>query len=110
MEPSLFLREIDQKGVRIIGSRPHGFGGKGPGRDGPASAGLPYSSRKPKVSSDGRWTLGDRIFHDDHGYGSITEIREGEDGPVVKVFFETGYEMRFLSFHQSSRFTKIKED
>jgi DNA helicase-2/ATP-dependent DNA helicase PcrA len=54
--------------------------------------------------------LGDRIFHDDHGYGSVTQIRESEEGPVVKVFFATGHEKSFLSLHQSSRFTKIGED
>jgi DNA helicase-2/ATP-dependent DNA helicase PcrA len=69
-----------------------------------------FSLRKPAVSSDNRWTLGDRVFNDDHGYGSITQILEGEDGPVIKVVFETGHETRFLSRHQSSRFTKIKED
>jgi DNA helicase-2/ATP-dependent DNA helicase PcrA len=99
MEPSLFLREIDREVLRVIGKAPYGFkvssGRKSPPGD---------------RSSDGRWALGDRVFHDDHGYGSITQIREGEDGPVVKVFFETGYEMRFLSSHQSSSITKIKED
>jgi DNA helicase-2/ATP-dependent DNA helicase PcrA len=35
---------------------------------------------------------------------------EGDEGPVVKVVFETGSEIRFLSLHQSSRFTKIRED
>jgi DNA helicase-2/ATP-dependent DNA helicase PcrA len=116
MEPSIFLTEIDQKGLRIIGSKPLGFGSMEFKKSAAAQMGMSYSSRKPMapskptVSSDGRWTLGDRIFHDDHGYGSVTEIREGGDGPVVKVYFENGYEMRFLSLHQSSRFTKIKED
>ena len=104
MEPSLFLKEIDRGGLRIIGRPPHGFGSP------QKSMGRPVSRQKPAVSSDDRWTLGDRVFHDDHGYGSITEIREGEDGPVVKVIFETGHELRFLSSHQSSRFTKIGED
>jgi DNA helicase-2/ATP-dependent DNA helicase PcrA len=54
--------------------------------------------------------LGDRVFHDDHGYGSVTQIREGEDGPVVKIIFETGHEKSFLSRYQSSKFTKIRDD
>jgi DNA helicase-2/ATP-dependent DNA helicase PcrA len=107
MEPSIFLREIDGKTLRIIGRPPRGFGISLPGSYGKGGA---FSPRKPAVSSDGRWTLGDRVFNDDHGYGSITQILEGEDGPVVKVVFETGHETRFLSRHQSSRFTKIKED
>jgi DNA helicase-2/ATP-dependent DNA helicase PcrA len=111
MDPSLFLTEIDCKILRIIGSVPRSFGphlsGEPRGRGG-FYAGFP--PRKPAKSSDGLWTLGDRVYHDDHGYGSIAEIREGEDGPVVKVVFETGYEKRFLSLHQSSAFTKIRED
>ena len=91
MTPSLFLNEIDRKTLRITGSPPGGFG---------------QSSK----SSDSRWALGDKVFHDDHGYGSITQIMEGQDGPIIKVIFETGYEMRFLSENQSSQFTKIKED
>ena len=112
MEPSLFLREIDQKGLRIIGSVPYGFTALG----GPQKGGRPTGFQggkpgfQPPQSSDGRWALGDRVFHDDHGYGQITRIQEGDDGPVVKVVFETGHELRFLSLHQSSRFTKIKDD
>ena len=109
MEPSLFLGEIDQKELRIIGSVPPGFGRKS-FQSSAIQKGFHIVSKKPTVSSDGRWALGDRVFHDDHGYGSVTQISESEDGPVVKVFFETGHEKRFLSLHQSSRFTKIGED
>jgi len=110
MEPSLFLREMDQKVLRIIGSAPYGFKvsvSGGTRREGGAFA---HSPRKPAVSSDGRWTLGDRVYNDDHGYGSIQEIRESSDGPVIKVVFETGQELRFLSLHQSSGYTKIRDD
>jgi DNA helicase-2/ATP-dependent DNA helicase PcrA len=105
MEPSLFLREIDREGLRLIGAVPYGFG---PSpfqntsfRDGPD---------RPAVSSDGRWRVGDRVFHDDHGYGGITKIQEGDDGPVVRVVFDTGHETRFSSLYQSSSFTKIGKD
>jgi DNA helicase-2/ATP-dependent DNA helicase PcrA len=110
MEPSLFLREIDHKGLRIIGSVPYGFTAYQ--RSGRPVAGVQGGKPglQPSQSSDGRWTLGDRVFHDDHGYGQVTQIREGDDGPVVKVVFETGHELRFLSLHQSSRFTKIIDD
>jgi DNA helicase-2/ATP-dependent DNA helicase PcrA len=106
MEPSIFLREIDRNGLRVIGSIPRGFGSSETPRH---SALYTEYYRKPLKSSDGRWALGDRVFHDDHGYGSIAQIREGDDGPLVKVVFETGHELRFLSLHQSSRFTKIRD-
>jgi len=109
VEPSLFLSEVDHKGLRIIGSRPPGFGKKA-FQNSASPAWVRVVGKKPNVSSDGRWTLGDRVFHSDHGYGSVIQIREGEDGPVVKVYFETGHEKSFLSLHQSSHYTKIKDD
>ena len=120
MTASLFLGEIDRKGLRIIGKTPHGFasgatGGNEGGYDGRArrpsgSSVGGFGAGRLLESSDGRWALGDRVYHDDRGYGSITQILEGEEGPVIKVVFETGYETRFLSRHQSSAYTKIRED
>jgi DNA helicase-2/ATP-dependent DNA helicase PcrA len=123
MEPSLFLREIaDRSGqapasFRIWGSAPYGFSGKVPaaGRSRPGGAfnaanGAPLPGRGRR-SSDGRWAVGDRLYHDDHGYGAVIEIREtDEDGPVVRVHFDTGKELQFLSVCQSGRFSKIRED
>jgi DNA helicase-2/ATP-dependent DNA helicase PcrA len=62
------------------------------------------------VSTDGRWQLGNRVFHDDYGYGAVTEIRESGEGPVVRVHFETGKETRFLSLVQSAQFMKVEDD
>jgi DNA helicase-2/ATP-dependent DNA helicase PcrA len=116
MTPSLFLREMDHSALRIIGSVPRGFRPGLKSKQGNSSAGAHpgfppgISSKKIFKSSDGRWTLGDRVFHDDQGYGSVTQIMEGDEGPVIKVVFETGHEKRFLSLHQSSKFAKIGED
>jgi DNA helicase-2/ATP-dependent DNA helicase PcrA len=127
MEPSLFLREIDRKTLRIIGSPPYGFAlspgaAPLPRRSSPqgfagkkvipfaGSPGAPPAPKAAKTSSDGRWQVGNRVFHEDHGYGAVTEIRESDEGPVVRVQFETGKELRFLSLHQSSRFEKIGSD
>ena len=110
VEPSLFLREIDKSCLRIIGNAPYGFGSaRYGGQAGARGRAAAYGASK--ASSDGRWRTGDRVFHDDQGYGAIVDIRESEeDGPVVKVRFENGTEVRFLSLHQSSRFTKISAD
>ncbi|MDR2471073.1 MAG: ATP-dependent helicase [Treponema sp.] len=104
MPPSRFLQEADPSALRVIGGAPSGFRG---------SAGNRRSGSRPaagKVSSDGRWKTGERIFQDDHGYGAVVDIAEGEDGPVVKVHFDNGQETRFLSRCQSGRFTKIGND
>ncbi|GHU99088.1 DNA helicase [Spirochaetia bacterium] len=123
-EPSLFLREVDKSSLRILGNAPYGFtptntrsAASGPsfaddfsfsGRSSPGHAAGPAG--KNPASSDGRWKLGDRLFHDDHGYGAVIEIRESDDGPIIHARFDTGKELRFLSLHQSSRFTKIGND
>ncbi|MDR3145399.1 MAG: ATP-dependent helicase [Treponema sp.] len=114
VEPSIFLREAGRSSLRIIGDIPYGFSRRNSGASGNAGAGNTgqgaAGERQRVRSSDGRWQTGDRLFHDDHGYGWITEIREGEEGPVVRVCFETGRELRFLSRHQSSRFMKVGDE
>ncbi|MDR2363546.1 MAG: ATP-dependent helicase [Spirochaetaceae bacterium] len=104
MEPSLFLREIDQSSLRVIGTVPYGFAKS------PAAKKAPSPRAKGALSSDGRWQVGCRLFHDDYGYGGVTEIRETEEGPVILARFDTGKELRFLSLYQSSRITKIGEE
>jgi DNA helicase-2/ATP-dependent DNA helicase PcrA len=64
----------------------------------------------PVRSSDGRWQVGVRLFHDDHGYGVVIGIRESDEGPVIRARFETGQEVQFLSLHQGARFEKIGND
>ncbi|MDR2052629.1 MAG: ATP-dependent helicase [Treponema sp.] len=116
MEPSLFLRETAGTGkkplLRILGKAPYGFAGTAhTAARSSFGGGFPAAKGRGQRSSDGRWTVGDRLFHDDHGYGAVTEIRETEeDGPVVRVHFDTGKELRFLSVCQSGRFTKIGDD
>ncbi|MDR2109839.1 MAG: ATP-binding domain-containing protein, partial [Spirochaetaceae bacterium] len=116
MDPSRFLAEADPSSLRIIGKAPHGVpgpvpGGRFRGRSGPYQESRPAGKGGTKVwSSDGRWYTGCRIFHDDHGYGAVADIRESDEGPVIRVCFETGKELRFLSRHQSSRFVKIGGD
>jgi DNA helicase-2/ATP-dependent DNA helicase PcrA len=119
MEPSLFLREItDRSGqspppLRIWGNAPYGFAGKVPaaGRSRPGGGFGMAPPGRGRRSSDGRWAVGDRLYHDDHGYGAVIEIREtDEDGPVVRAHFDTGKETQFLSVYQSGNFIKVKED
>jgi DNA helicase-2/ATP-dependent DNA helicase PcrA len=111
-EPSLFLREIDRRCLRIIGSAPYGFGG--PARRPPAwernDAGAGSGPRESPAESKAGWRRGDRLFHDDYGYGVVVKVRDSDDGPVVQVSFETGKELRFLSETQSFAFVKIGKD
>jgi DNA helicase-2/ATP-dependent DNA helicase PcrA len=106
MEPSLFLREIDKESVRSIGNVRYGF----PARGAPVQVFNNVRGMKSEAEERAGWRRGERLFHDDHGYGEVAEVRNSEDGPVVRVRFETGKELRFLPEHQGSSFVKIGRD
>jgi DNA helicase-2/ATP-dependent DNA helicase PcrA len=105
VEPSLFLGEMDKSSLRVIGEAPYAFRAYGSGTRNAYNA-----SMAARNDGGAPWRRGDRLFHDDYGYGAVMEVRDSEEGPVVRVCFETGKELRFLSEQQSSRFTKIRED
>jgi DNA helicase-2/ATP-dependent DNA helicase PcrA len=115
VEPSVFLREIDKSCLRVIGNAPYSFRSArnfhGTGHHHPWDR---TSAQNTLVLSDAEqvsgWRRGQRLFHDDHGYGVVAEVRDSDDGPVVRVKFETGNEVRFLSEHQSKAFVKIGDD
>jgi len=56
------------------------------------------------------WKKGERLFHEDHGYGAVLEIRDSDDGPVVRVRFDNGEETRFLSDIQGRKYEKMGND
>jgi DNA helicase-2/ATP-dependent DNA helicase PcrA len=116
-QPSLFLSEIPLDCVKTLGTIPRGFipGRKrdslGDAEEGDAHLQGSYGPRAPRtVSSDGRWRLGNGLFHDDYGYGQVVGITEGPEGPLIEAQFETGKRMRFLSKYQSGRFMRIDRD
>ncbi|MDR0707028.1 MAG: ATP-dependent helicase [Treponema sp.] len=100
MEPSLFLSEIDKSALRVIGAAPHGFAMK-------AKAG---TRGKKGAKSAGEWDVGDRVFHDDHGYGYVKEIRDHATGAILIIHFDTGKELSFLSNYHRSNLTIINEE
>lgn len=100
--PSLFLSEIPMEDLRVVGTAPYGVWS--------SKASSKTGGSLGKTSSDGRWRLGGRLFHDDYGYGAVTSIRETEEGPLVSARFETGKEVTFVSRYQSERFMRIQED
>lgn len=116
-QPSLFLSEIPLDCVKTLGTIPRGFipgqkqhslGHEGQGGGSLRHAYAPQDPRK--VSSDGRWQLGNGLFHDDYGYGHVVGITEGPEGPLIEAQFETGKRMRFLSKYQSGPFMRIEQD
>jgi DNA helicase-2/ATP-dependent DNA helicase PcrA len=114
LEPSVFLREIDKSCLKIIGTAPYSF------RAGQNSSALrrphPWDRNETEAEQVSGWRRGQKLFHDDYGYGVVVEVRNSDadsdtnTGPMVRVQFETGKELRFLSEHQSSAFVKIGND
>jgi DNA helicase-2/ATP-dependent DNA helicase PcrA len=102
VEPSVFLREVDKSCLRVIGTAPYSFGRR---RTHPWDDG--HETHAEQVSG---WRKGQRLFHDDYGYGAVVKVEDSGDGPVVRVQFETGKETRFLSEHQGSAYVKIGDD
>jgi DNA helicase-2/ATP-dependent DNA helicase PcrA len=107
LEPSLFLREIDKKCLKIIGRAPYGFAALSKGRN---SGWMNSDLAENEAEEVSGWRRGQRLFHDDYGYGAVVDVRDSDDGPVVRAMFETGKELRFLSEHQGASVVKIGND
>jgi DNA helicase-2/ATP-dependent DNA helicase PcrA len=116
LEPSVFLREIDKSCLKIVGTAPYSFRA-GQNSSAPRHS-HPWERTEAETSAEqvSGWRRGQKLFHDDYGYGIVVEVRNSDTasdknaGPVVRVQFETGKELRFLSEHQSSAFVKIGDD
>ncbi|MDR0444013.1 MAG: ATP-dependent helicase [Treponema sp.] len=116
--PSVFLREIDRSCLRITGEKSYGYGTgqRPPWEQNSDTSGATYSryaqtsQRENDAEKKAGWRRGQRLFHDDHGYGAVMEVRDSEDGPIVRVRFDTGRETRFLSEHQGRAYEKMGDD
>jgi DNA helicase II / ATP-dependent DNA helicase PcrA len=107
LEPSMFVREIDKSCLRVIGTVPFSF------HAAERIGWRPHAWERhieSEVERTSGWRKGQRLFHDDYGYGAVTEVRDSDDGPVVRVQFETGKDTQFLSEYQGSAFVKIGSD
>jgi DNA helicase-2/ATP-dependent DNA helicase PcrA len=116
MEPSLFLNEIDRSCMRID-DRCGGFGQAGVRRPMRRSFNPFYfnnvnndSYTDSEAEERSGWRRGQRVFHEDYGYGAVMEVRDSEDGPIVRVHFENGKETRFLSEYQGRAYEKVGDD
>ncbi|MDR0290382.1 MAG: ATP-binding domain-containing protein, partial [Treponema sp.] len=99
-EPSMFLREIDKSCLRIVGSAPYSFR---------AEKSHPWD-RDSGTEENSGWRRGQRLFHDDYGYGVVTKVKDDDNGPVVRVQFETGQELQFSGMEKRTDFEKIGDD
>ena len=93
MEPSIFLHEIDKSCLSSA-----------------TRSATPGAARGVAGKFSSGWNRGQRVFHDDLGYGAVVSINDSEDGPVVHVRFDNGQSRRFLSEIQGRAYEKVKED
>ena len=88
MEPSRFLAEIDGNLVDVVGQPVGGF--------------------TTLVDEEAAlWKCGQRLFHDDYGYGYIVQSRQSGGELVITVQFETGAQKRFFPEYQKSQLLRV---
>jgi len=125
-QPSLFIREIDRNFLQIETrdvpikrhegkfnygiNRPKSFNTFNMENTSAAGASPSNTQISKELEERAGWRKGQRLFHEDHGHGAVIEIKDSEDGPIVRVRFDSGHEKRFLSEIQGRAFEKVDED
>ena len=88
MEPSRFLAEIDSGLVDVIGQSIASFA-------------------SPVDEEASLWKCGQRLFHDDYGYGYVVQSRKSGGELVITVQFENGSQKRFFPVYQKSQLFRV---
>ena len=88
MEPSHFLAEIDSGLVDVIGQSIASFA-------------------SPADEEAALWKCGQRLFHDDYGYGYVVQSRQSGSELVITVQFENGSQKRFFPAYQKSQLFRV---
>ena len=88
MEPSRFLAEIDSGLVDVIGQ---------------SIASFP----SPADEEASLWKCGQRLFHDDYGYGYVVQSRQSGGELVITVQFENGSQKRFFPVYQRAQLFRV---
>jgi len=124
MEPSLFIREIDRDYLQIKElaptqnvTAPQYTGGRSfigrnfnPLNPQNLHASGASSGANTELEERAGWRRGQRLFHEDYGYGAVMGVKDSGDGPIVHVRFDSGQDKRFLSEIQGRAYEKIGED
>ena len=88
MEPSRFLAEIDSGLVDVIGQSIASFA-------------------SPVDEEAALWKCGQRLFHDDYGYGYVVQSRQSGGKLVITVQFENGSQKRFFPKYQRAQLFRV---
>ncbi len=60
-------------------------------------------------SLNSKWKRGEKIYHDDFGYGAIIKTDDSKGELVITVQFENGFSKRFMPEYQAADITIIKD-
>ena len=88
MEPSRFLAEINSNLIDVIGQSISG-------------------SSTLADEEAALWKCGQRLYHDDYGYGYIVQSRQSGSELVITVQFETGSQKRFFPEYQRQQLFRV---
>ena len=120
-QPSLFLREMDRNFLQIehaqtgmqerkFINQPRSFNPFNMQNASVSGASSSNAQISKELEERSGWRRGQRLFHEDNGYGAVMDVKDSEDGPVVRVRFDSGHEKRFLSEIQGRAFEKVDDD
>jgi len=127
-QPSLFIREIDRNYLQIEELEaeqnvimPQYSGGRSfIGRNfnpfNPQNLQFSGAGNRAKNSANTElekragWRRGQRLFHEDYGYGAVMGVMDSDEGPVVHVRFDSGQDKLFLSEIQGRAYEKIGDN
>jgi len=120
MQPSLFLREIDRNCLQIFTTNQHEqnktdftslpFKRKSFNPLNAQSLVASGSAVNKELEERAGWRRGERLFHGDHGYGGVMDVKDSEDGPIVSVRFDNGEKKLFLPEYQGRAYEKVTEE
>ena len=88
MEPSRYLAEIDEHLIDVAGQPVGGFAA-------------------PVDEEAALWKCGQRLFHDDYGYGYVVQSRQSGSELVITVQFESGSQKRSFPEYQKSQLFRV---
>ena len=109
MKSSPFLLEMGTEGVKAIGHLPSSYRRSGFHGGDYGERGLSH----PDVESDPikrKYCRGAKIFHDDYGYGIITNSQTNDEGEyAITVSFENSGTKRFIPKYQESQLMIVRD-
>lgn len=97
MLPSPFLKELDKKYLRVLGTKPDSFENKFQNVDN-------FDSENPQDPLAKKFHIGVRIFHDDYGEGQVVKHQYSPEGELVITvsFLNSGFKKFLPKFQASS--------